>query len=342
MKMKVTDFAEYLETFFTEYLASEVNVSKHTIRSYRDTFVHLIDYMDNIHGIPVNKLMMNDLNRSVILAFLNWLEDTRSNSIATRNQRYAAIRSFYRFLERKDPTKLATWQSVCTIRMKKRERSTVSHLSVEGIKCLFDQVSVRDKHGRRNLTLLTLLYDTGARVQELIDLTPESIRLEKPAIVRLCGKGNKVRVVPLREQMVEILRTYMSENQLYLPAKNGYPLFFNNNGQKLTGSGIAYILNNYVVMARTCDPTLIPEKVSPHVIRHSRAMHLLQAGVNLVYIRDLLGHVSIQTTEIYARSDSRFKREAIEKASHDFFEGEVKVASWETDKGLKSFLKGLA
>ena len=107
MKMKITDFAEYLETFFTEYLASEVNVSKHTIRSYRDTFVHLIDYMDNIHGIPVNRLMMNDLNQNIILAFLNWLEDTRSNSIATRNQRYAAIRSFYRFLERKDPTKLA-------------------------------------------------------------------------------------------------------------------------------------------------------------------------------------------------------------------------------------------
>ena len=340
--MKVTDFAEYLEAFFTEYLASEINVSKHTIRSYRDTFVHLIDYMDDAHGISVDRIILNDFNRNIILSFLNWLEDKRCNSIATRNQRYAAIRSFFRFLERKDPTRLATWQSMCTIRMKKREKSTVNHLSVDGIKCLFDQISVKEKHGRRNITLLTLLYETGARVQELIDLTPSCIRLEKPAIVRLHGKGNKVRIVPLREQMIEILKIYMEEYQLSSPAKGEHPLFFNSRRQKLTGSGITYILNTYVTMARIYNPTLIPNNVSPHVIRHSRAMHLLQSGVNLVYIRDLLGHVSIQTTEIYARSDSRFKREAIEKASQDYFEEEAKTVSWENDKELKSFLKGLA
>ncbi|MBS7230975.1 tyrosine-type recombinase/integrase [Flavobacterium psychroterrae] len=342
MKKRITDFAEYLEAFFIEYLGAEINVSKHTVRSYRDTFVHLIDYMGNVQGISVNKLMMKDFDRDIILAFLNWLEEKRNNSIATRNQRYAAIRSFCQFLERKDPTRLATWQSMRSIRIKKKKKPSVNYLTVEEIRCILDQVSLKNRHGRRNLTILTLLYETGARVQELIDLTPASMRLEKPAIVRLHGKGNKSRIVPLRDQMVEILRTYIEENHLLIPSKKEHPLFFNSSGQKLTGSGITYILRTYVVMARTTEPELIHEKISPHCLRHSRAMHLLQAGVNLVYIRDLLGHVSIQTTEIYAKADSRFKREALEKASENFFNMDIKEASWNDDKELKSFLKGLA
>ena len=342
MRKRITDFAEYLEAFFIEYLGAEINVSKHTIRSYRDTFVHLIDFMDVVRGISVNKLMMKDFDRDIILAFLNWLEEKRNNSIATRNQRYAAIRSFCQFLERKDPTRLATWQSMRSIRIKKKKKPSVNYLTVETIRCILDQVSLKNRHGRRNLTILTLLYETGARVQELIDLTPASMRLEKPAIVRLHGKGNKSRIVPLRDQMVEILRTYIEENHLLLASKKEHPLFFNSSGHKLTGSGITYILRTYVVMARTTEPELIREKISPHCLRHSRAMHLLQAGVNLVYIRDLLGHVSIQTTEIYAKADSRFKREALEKASENFFNMDIKEASWNDDKELKSFLRGLA
>ncbi len=342
MNKKITDFAEYLEAFFIEYLGAEMNVSKHTIRSYRDTFVHLIDFMDNVRGISVNKLMMKDLDRDIILAFLNWLEEKRNNSIATRNQRYGAIRSFCQFLERKDPTRLASWQSMRSIRIKKKKKPLVNYLTVEGIRCILDQVSLKNKHGRRNLTILTLLYETGARVQELIDLTPASIRLEKPAIIRLHGKGDKCRIVPLRDQMVEILRTYIEENNLFYLSKKEHPLFFNSSGYKLTGSGITYILRTYVAMARIKEPELIPEKISPHCLRHSRAMHLLQAGVNLVYIRDLLGHASIQTTEIYAKADSRFKREALEKASENFFNMDIKEASWDDDKELKTFLKGLA
>jgi integrase/recombinase XerD len=234
MRMTTTDFARYLEAFFTEYLGAEMNVSKHTIRSYRDTFVHLIDYMDEVQGISVNKLTMKDFNRAVILAFLDWLEEKRSNSIATRNQRYAAICSFCQFLERKDPTRLATWQSMRSIRIKKKNKPSVNYLTIEGIRCILDQVSLKNRHGRRNLTILTLLYETGARVQELIDLTPASIRLEKPAIVRLHGKGSKSRIVPLRDQMVEILRTYIEENHLSLPSKKEHPLFFNSNRYKLT------------------------------------------------------------------------------------------------------------
>lgn len=342
MKTGITDFAVCLEAFFTEYLGAEMNVSRHTVRSYRDTFVHLIDYMDEIQKIPVGKLMMKSFNRDIILKFLDWLEENRNNSIATRNQRYAAICSFFQFMERKDPTKMATWQSLRSIRLKKKKTTFINYLTTEGVKCILDQVPLNSKQGRRNLTILSLLYETGARVQELIDLTCVSIRLEKPAIVRLHGKGNKSRIVPLRDQMVNILETYLEENHLSFPYENKHPLFFNSGRNKLTGSGITYILTSYAVMARAISPKLIPEKISPHCFRHSRAMHLLQAGVNLIYIRDLLGHTSIQTTEIYAKADSKFKREAIEKASENLFSTQIKETSWEKDKELKSFLKGLA
>ena len=342
MKIDVTDFAEYLESFFSDYLASEQGVSKHTIRSYRDTFVLLIDYMSDVQGISVDKLSMMNFSRDVILAFLNWLQDSRNNSVSTRNQRYAAIRSFCEFLQRKDPTRLATWQSMRSIKSKKFERFTVNHLTVDGIRCLLEQVSTKTRHGRRNLTLLSLLYETGARVQELVDLTPSSLRLDKPALVRLHGKGDKTRVVPLMGQQVEILSTYLEENRLNMPLQSGCPLFFNSSGGKLTCSGVTHILKTYAAIARTVHPELIPKQISPHVIRHSKAMHLLQAGVNLIYVRDYLGHVSIKTTEHYARADSKLKRESLEKASRDIIDKEIGELSWEKDKKLKSFLKGLA
>jgi integrase/recombinase XerD len=146
--------------------------------------------------------------------------------VSTRNQRYAAIRSFFEFLERKDPTRLATWQSIRSIKSKKAPMSTVSHLTVDGIKCLLEHVPTKDRHCRRNLTLLSLLYESGARVQELVDLTPSCLRLDKPALVRLHGKGNKMRVVPLREQQVDILTTYLEENRLNTPLQSERPLFF--------------------------------------------------------------------------------------------------------------------
>lgn len=342
MKTDVTDFAEYLECFFTDYLAAEQGASKHTVRSYRDTFILLIDYMSDIQGVCVNKLSMKNFSRDRVLAFLNWLQDHRNNSVSTRNQRYAAISSFFEFMERKDPTKLATWQSIRSIKTKKSSSVTVNHLTVDAMRCLLGHIPTQNRHGRRNLALLSLLYESGARVQELVDLTPSSLRLDKPALVRLHGKGDKTRVVPLMDQQVKILLLYLEENHLNIPSQSERPLFFNSSGGKLTCSGVTYILNTYATMARVVHPELIPSQISPHILRHSKAMHLLQAGVNLVYIRDILGHVSVQSTEIYARADSRHKRESLEKASRDIIDFEIGKPSWEKDKKLRSFLMGLA
>ena len=342
MKAGVTDFARSLESFFIDFLATEVGASKHTIRSYRDTFVLLIDFMKEKYGISVNKIELSHFGKDVILSFLEWLELERKNCASTRNQRFAAIRSFCDFLARRDPARLASWQSILSIRFRRAQSKAMNYMTIDGLKCLLDQISTENLNGRRNLTLLSLLYETGARVQELADLTPSSIRLEKPAIIRLHGKGNKIRIVPLRDQMADMLTLYIKENRLDLSSRNESPLFFNSRYEKLTGSGVTYIINTYATMTRLTNPNIIPDRISPHCFRHSRAMHLLQAGVNLVYIRDLLGHVSIQTTEIYARADSTQKRLALEKATENIMTVEIGDASWEKDKELKSFLKGLA
>ncbi len=342
MKTDVTDFAEYLESFFTDYLAAEQGVSKHTVRSYRDTFVLLIDYMSDNQNVSVNKLSMKDFSRDRIIGFLNWLEDSRDNCISTRNQRYACIRSFFEYMERKDPTKLATWQSIRSVKSKKTPGTVVNHLTVDAIKCLLDQIPTKTRHGRRNLTMLSLLYESGSRVQELVDLTPSCLRLEKPALIRLHGKGDKTRIVPLMDQQVEILTIYLEENYLNTPSQSERPLFINRSGAKLTCSGVTYILKKYASMARVVHPELIPRQISPHIFRHSKAMHLVQAGVNLIYIRDILGHVSVQSTEVYARADSKQKRESLEKASRDIIDKDIGKPSWEKDNGLKYFLKSLS
>ncbi|MDO3627164.1 tyrosine-type recombinase/integrase [Mucilaginibacter sp. BT774] len=215
----------------------------------------------------------------------------------------------------------------------------MNYLTVDGIKLLLLQPDPTTTKGRRNLALLSLLYDTGARVSELIDLTPQCIRLNKPFTVIITGKGNKTRVVPLLEEQAAILKNYMNECSLLLPENMQHPLFANYWGEKLTRAGVSNIVNTHVKMAMLVNPTLIPEKISCHSLRHSRAMYLLQAGVNLVYIRDLLGHENIQTTEIYARADSKAKREAIEKA-YTKVAPDVKVKPlWLGNEKLIDFLK---
>ena len=259
---------------------------------------------------------------------------------STRNQRLAALHSFFAYMQYEDVKRLGQWQSILSIKVKKQERrSTVNYLTVDGIKLLLERIPANTGTGRRNLALLALLYDSGARVNELIELTPSSLNLNRPCYVTLLGKGGKKRMVPLQNEQVNLLQSYLRENRLDDPANNRRPLFANNRGGKLTNSGVAYILNLYARDARSLRPDLIPEKISPHTLRHSKAMHLLQSGVNLVYIRDILGHVSIQTTEIYARADSRQKREALEAAYIAVIPAQGKIGSWERDSKLKEWLK---
>jgi site-specific recombinase XerD len=169
--------------------------------------------------------------------------------------------------------------------------------------------------GRRDLSVLALMYDTGARVQEIADLKVADIRIKAPATIRLTGKGNKTRIIPLMPQTMSIVKKYMADYGLLDETKQAKSLFFNKKSEKLTRAGLSYILNKYVDQAKVTNKELFPEKMSAHVLRHSKAMHLLQSGVNLIYIRDFLGHSSVTTTEIYAKSNPEIKRKAIEGAS---------------------------
>lgn len=341
MKTK-TDFAKYLTTFFSVYLTHERNISPNTIASYRDTFVQFIDYMRNIVGIGLEKLTLESLNRSNVLAFLNWLLENKKVSPATRNYRLAAIRSFCSYLQYEVVEKMAVWQEVLTIRAMRSEAKPLNYLTVDAVKLLLEQPDTQTWQGRRHLAILSLMYDTGARVQEIADLTVDSVRIDsEPHTIRLYGKGRKSRIVPLMKEEVSILRAYMEENHLNDINKATHPLFFNSRHEKLTREGISYILRTYVNAARQASPELFPGKISPHSLRHSKAMHLLQGGVNLVYIRDILGHVSIATTDIYARADSKAKREALEKAYASAMPDINKDKEWERNKDLRDWLRSL-
>jgi integrase/recombinase XerD len=339
--METNNFAKYLSGFLTKYLPGERNVSPNTILAYRDTFVQFITFMKDQKGIVAQKLTLEKITKEAVIEFLDSLQQIRHCSNATRNYRLAAIRSFFSYLQYENPERLFEWQKILSIKVKKHNKKNLHYLTTDGIKLLLEQPDLSLGNGRRNLALLALMYDSGARVQEMIDLTPSSIRLDTPSIVKLVGKGRKARIVPLQEEQIVFLKIYMQENHLLESHANAYPLFSNSRNEKLTSAGVAYILKNYAAQARKINPVIMPEKVSCHCLRHSKAMHLLQSGVNLVYIRDILGHVSVQTTDIYARADSKQKREAFEKAYEEMKPAESKVKTWEKDKNLLEWLKSL-
>lgn len=335
--MKPTDFSKSLTDFLSKYLPGERGMSANTISSYKITFILFINFVEAEKNINVNKLSLKDITKECVVEFLDWLQEKRHCSDSTRNVRLAALHSFFNFLQYEVPENMNEWQRILSIPVKKAKRSSMNYLSLEGIKLLLAQPDLSTNKGIRDLTLLALMYDSAARVQEIIDLTPLSVRLTKPFTIKLVGKGKKARIVPLMDEQVVHLKYYMEKNHLLKPHANLYPLFFNSRKEKLTRAGVYHIFKYYASKAKEKDPKIIPEKISPHSFRHSKAMHLLQAGVNLVYIRDILGHESVQTTEVYARVDSKQKREAIEKAYAEIIKREV--PAWENNDNLLDWLK---
>jgi len=335
--MKTTDFAKYMTDFLSLYLVNEKGVSPNTIKGYRDTFVQLIDYASSVKGTKLEKLTLSALNKGLVTDFLDWLQKEKHCSTSTRNARLAAIRSYIKYVQYHHPDNLYEFQRILSIKSKKHEKGHLNYLGLEAVRLLLSMPDTSTKKGRRDLALLSLMYDTGCRVQEMADLRVQDVHLSEPYFVTVLGKGSKIRQVPLLPEQMEILLIYIKENRLDRTECRPYPLFCNNRHERLTRGGITHILKKYVSMARRQNPEIIPDKICCHSIRHSKAMHLLQAGVNLIYIRDILGHVSIQTTEIYARADSKQKREAIEKAYKNV-NPEVEPI-WEKDRDLLSWLK---
>lgn len=308
-----TTLSATITSFFTTHLPKVMGYSDNTIKSYRDTFVLLFNYADEKHLCPKGRISIDIFKKENIIAFLDWLEDSRNASISTRNQRLAALKSFSKYASTNEIEYLDIFQQILNIKPKKGISKTVSYLSVDAVALLLKQPESNTRNGLRDLALLSLLYESGCRVQELIDVKQGDISLNVPATISVIGKGSKVRVIPLSSNMIAIIRKYICENKISSPDQY---LFTNRQNAPLTRSGIKYILSKYVTKAKSVDPTLFGNgNVHPHVLRHSKAMHLLESGVNLIYIRDFLGHSSVTTTEIYAKSNPEIKRKFLEEAA---------------------------
>jgi site-specific recombinase XerD len=339
--MKPTDFSKNLTDFLSLYLPGERGASRHTVYAYKDTFLLFLGFMKEHQSIEAGKLTLQQVTQERIIKFLEWLQVERHCSNSTRNARLAALHSFFRYLQYRHPIQLHEWQRILAIPIKKAEKPAMNYIKLDGIKLLLEQPDASTFKGKRDLALLSLLYDSGARVQEMIDLTPSALNFNHPYTIKLAGKGNKARIVPLMQSQVELLKDYMQCNNLLEPHASMYPLFNNGRSGKLTRMGITFILKKHAEKAKSSNLSMFPTNVTPHVLRHSKAMHLLQAGVNLVYIRDFLGHTSISTTEIYARTDSKMKREALERAYVDLSQNNKESAGWLKDAELLEWLKGL-
>lgn len=337
--MKPTNFAYYLTNFLSSYLPGIAGLSQNTIMSYRDTFSLFLEFCSKNKKIKPEKVSLEYLSKKLVEEYLEWLEKTRKCITSTRNVRLAALHSFCRYLQIEFPDFMHPAQQILSIPMKKNRKISVEYITLEAIKFLLTKPDCSTKRGRRDMVLLSLLYDSGARVQELVDITVRDVRTTYPATVKLTGKGNKTRIVPLMKPMAELLKSYLKENQLLAPHTFDYPLFCNRSKNKLTRAGIAYVVKKYAAIAIKETPGLFPKKISPHCFRHSKSMHLLQSGVNLIYIRDFLGHVDIQTTEVYARVDGEMKRKALEKKNDGVIS--EKMPAWQDDKELMIWLKNL-
>jgi site-specific recombinase XerD len=332
-----TDFAVFLHRYLTAHLAGLRGCSPHTIASYRDTFKLLIVFFRDDRSVPPEKLTLDHIDATAITGFLDWLQASRRNSASTRNQRLAAISSFHRWMQSQDPTRMPSCQDILAIPAKRQPQPAVNHLTLEQTRCLLTQPDRSTRPGRRDATLLAVLYDTAARVQELADLTVRDIRLQPPALVALTGKGRKTRHVPLTDNTAALLQAYLAEHRLDQPGHDDHPVFFNQHRSNLSRGGITWIIRKY--QTKAADPTLTDADITPHTLRHSKAMHLYEAGVPLPYIRDILGHVDLSTTEIYARASTEAKRRALEAAYTDIVTDDL--PEWNHDPGLLTWLTNL-
>jgi site-specific recombinase XerD len=330
--MKPTDFAYYLSSFLTSYLAGQRNLSSNSIQSYRDTFSLLLRYFSESKGIAPEKISVSTVCKESIEEFLLWIETERECSISTRNQRLAAIHAFFRYLQCEKPEHMLHCQRIISIPMKRAPKKPPVYLLDHEIGKLLSLPNMQTERGRRDATMLSLLYDSGARVQELADLTPRNLRLEEPFYVTLAGKGRKTRHVPIMKQTALLVISYIKEQKIDSAEKSDHPLFFNTRKEKLTRQGIAYIISKYAESIGNSDI------ITPHVIRHSKAMMLTQADVNPIYIRDILGHTDMKTTAIYSKSNIEMKRKALEKVETKSIPN---APDWTADNGLMEFLKNL-
>ena len=331
--------ARSLRAFFADHLPRVRGASPHTVRSYRDALALLLRFLAERRSRPIVLLDFDDLAPDEILAFLEHLEVDRGNGPGTRNARLAAIHAFATYAAAGDPQHIELCQRLLAVPFKRVSVRIVEYLEEEEVRAMLDGADRTRPDGRRDYALLLALFNTGARVQEIVDVRACDLQLVRPLQVLLRGKGRKERICPLWPKTADALRLLIAEEGIEPGATD--PLFRNRNGQPITRFGVRYLMRKYARFGEARAPTLSKKRVHPHTMRHTTAVHLLHAGVDLVTISHWLGHASVETTNRYAAVDLETKRAALAKAGPIADGHDANVGDWRADASILDWLESL-
>ena len=333
--MKPTPFPQLLHAFFHNWLVQQRNISHHTLLSYRDSWRLFLRFVGIRKAKPVARLCLTELTAVEVLAFLQHTEQERKASIGTRNCRLAALRAFFSFVADREPLASAQCAEILHIPTKRAPQPAICYLDADEVTAILAQPDRSTLQGERDHVLLAVLYNTGARIAEALNLSSRAIRLESPFQVRLFGKGRKERICPLWPETAELLRALVKRQS----CGDDEPIFRNRYGRSLGAAGVRFKLKQYVAAAAKEVPSLANKRVSPHTFRHTTAVHLVAAGVDVTVIRSWLGHEKLDTTNKYARANVETKRKALEKV--DVSIRPEKPPRWRRDAEVLAWLDSL-
>lgn len=311
----MTDFARLMSDYFVKYLAGQKGSGSNTMKTYRDTFVQLLEFMDEKKHIRADCIEVDSFSYDIINEFLEFLEKEKRVSISTRNNRLAAIRSFFKYTGYHEPKYLNISTSIREISKKKTEGRQMNYLSVNAMEHFLNSFDKTDHKELRCFCIVLLLYESGARVTELCNVRRYDLHLEKPYTMILHGKGDKIRSVPLDGLVADVISNYI---QKYRVDDNDF-LFFNTRRERLTREGVNYIVHKYFERARLREASIYPAAISAHCLRHTKAMHLLENGVNLIYKRSPRSHIRDYDRDLFqSKSGSKKKthRRCIPNTGH--------------------------
>ena len=336
---KDSNIATPVRGFFEHHLLAQRGLSGHTVLAYRDTIKLFLQFIAERRHKSCTDLMVEDASPKLVADFADHVERVRKNSVRTRNARLAAIHSFFRYLGTTDPRYLAQCQGVLSVPFKRETHRIPEYLEHDEVLSIFQHVDSSKPLGIRDEAILRMLYNTGMRASELVDLNINHVRFSRPCHVRIHGKGHKERTCPIWKETIKALKRYIESRSLSLI--DTAPLFVNSNGERLSRFGLRYMIGQRAAAAAATCSTLLARRVTPHTFRHTTAMHLLQAGTDFNMIRSWLGHSSIETTHGYAEIDLDMKRKTLQSCEKLLPKSGIHGPAWKRDPNVLEWLSQL-